>query len=90
MRLRTGRLGIPEDPSRRSPSPEPMYNSEGKRLNTREWRARKRIEEDRHEAIQQMVKLNPQYQVPPDYKPPEVKIQDKIPIPYGKHQRLRS
>ncbi|KAK7910269.1 hypothetical protein WMY93_014953 [Mugilogobius chulae] len=33
-KLRTGDLGIPVNPEDRSPSPEPIYNSEGKRLNT--------------------------------------------------------
>lgn len=40
-KLRTGDLGIPPNPEDRSPSPEPIYNSEGKRLNTREFRTRK-------------------------------------------------
>ena len=98
MKLRTGRLGIPEDPDRRfdcatpharpscthsSPSPEPMYNHEGKRLNTRDVRWRKRIETERHDAVQEMLKLNPTYMIPADYRPPEVKISDKVYIPVG-------
>ena len=52
----------------RSPSPEPIYSSDGKRLNTREYRKRKQLEETRHEAIQKMMALNTEYKPPPDYK----------------------
>jgi len=52
----------------RSPSPEPIYNGEGKRMNTREYRTRKRLEEERHKLIQQMQDLNPDYKPPMDYK----------------------
>ena len=52
----------------RSPSPEPIYSSDGKRLNTREYRKRKELEESRHHAIQNMISLNPEYKPPPDYK----------------------
>lgn len=55
-------------PSPRSPSPEPIYNSEGKRLNTREYRTRKKIEEERHSLITDMVALNPEFKPPADYK----------------------
>lgn len=52
----------------RSPSPEPIYNSEGKRLNTREFRTRKKLEEERHNLITEMVALNPDFKPPADYK----------------------
>ena len=52
----------------RSPSPEPIYSSDGKRLNTREYRKRKELEESRHHAIQSMISINPEYKPPPDYK----------------------
>lgn len=52
----------------RSPSPEPFYSSDGKRLNTREYRKRKALEELRHDSIQRMVALNVEYRPPPDYK----------------------
>lgn len=52
----------------RSPSPEPIYNSEGKRLNTREYRTRKKIEEERHSLITEMIALNPDFKPPADYK----------------------
>ncbi|RZF36926.1 hypothetical protein LSTR_LSTR004614 [Laodelphax striatellus] len=67
-KLRTGELGIPPNPEDRSPSPEPIYSSDGKRLNTREYRTRKKLEEERHNLIQQMLKLNPDFKPPADYK----------------------
>lgn len=35
----------------RSPSPEPIYSGDGKRLNTREYRKRKELEDIRFEAL---------------------------------------
>ena len=52
----------------RSPSPEPIYSSEGKRMNTREYRKRRELEEQRHRAIQKMLQLNPEFKPPMDYK----------------------
>lgn len=52
----------------RSPSPEPIYNTEGKRLNTREYRTRKKFEDDRHSLVLKMFALNPSYKPPGDYK----------------------
>jgi hypothetical protein len=52
----------------RSPSPEPIYSSDGKRLNTREYRTRRKLEEERHNLIQKILKLNPEFKPPPDYK----------------------
>ncbi len=52
----------------RSPSPEPIYNSEGKRLNTREYRTKKKFEEERHGLITKMTAINPSYKPPSDYK----------------------
>lgn len=52
----------------RSPSPEPIYNNEGKRLNTREYRTRKKLEEERHVLIQQVIKANADYKPPADYR----------------------
>lgn len=52
----------------RSPSPEPIYGTDGKRLNTREYRMRRKLEEERHAMIQKMVSLNPEFKPPVDYK----------------------
>jgi len=52
----------------RSPSPEPIYSTDGKRLNTRENRMRKKLEEERHKLIQRLQELNPDYRPPADYR----------------------
>ena len=52
----------------RSPSPEPIYGTDGKRLNTREYRMRRKLEEERHSMITKMVTLNPEFKPPGDYK----------------------
>jgi len=84
-RLRTGELGIPPNPEERSPSPEPIYNNEGKRLNTREYRTRKKLEDERHHLIQQMLDVNPDFKPPSDYKPPIIRVSDKVMIPQEEH-----
>ncbi|KAF6212949.1 hypothetical protein GE061_010662 [Apolygus lucorum] len=84
-KLRTGDLGIPANPEERSPSPEPIYSSDGKRLNTREFRTRKALEEERHSLIQKMLKVNPDFKPPADYKPPIVRVSDKVMIPQEEH-----
>ncbi|XP_077445026.1 splicing factor 1 [Stigmatopora argus] len=87
-KLRTGDLGIPVNPEDRSPSPEPIYNSEGKRLNTREYRTRKKIEEERHALITEMVGLNPEFKPPADYKPPATRVNDKVMIPQDEYPEI--
>lgn len=52
----------------RSPSPEPVYNHEGKRTNTREVRTRKKLESERHRLVQKMLAVNPQFRPPYDYR----------------------
>ncbi|CAB3376890.1 Hypothetical predicted protein [Cloeon dipterum] len=84
-KLRTGDLGISSNPEERSPSPEPIYSSDGKRLNTREYRTRKNLEEERHKLIHQLQSVNPEYKPPVDYKPPVVRVSDKVMIPQEEH-----
>jgi splicing factor 1 len=52
----------------RSPSPEPIYDQQGKRQNTREVRARRKIEEERHQLVTELLVLDPNYKPPGDYK----------------------
>ncbi|KAH8382247.1 hypothetical protein KR009_002556 [Drosophila setifemur] len=84
-KLRTGDLGITQNPEERSPSPEPIYSSDGKRLNTREFRYRKRLEEQRHLLIVKMQAVNPEFKPPADYKPPVTRVSDKVLIPQEQH-----
>lgn len=44
----------------RSPSPEPIYNSFGKRINSREQRYKKKLEDERAKLIEQTIKNNPE------------------------------
>ncbi|XP_033744367.1 splicing factor 1-like isoform X1 [Pecten maximus] len=87
-RLRTGDLGIPPNPEDRSPSPEPIYNNEGKRLNTREYRTRKKLEEERHKLVQEAMDLNDEYKPPADYKPPVIRVNDKVMIPQEENPEI--
>ncbi|XVF49391.1 hypothetical protein PTKIN_Ptkin04bG0007900 [Pterospermum kingtungense] len=68
---------IPE--GARSPSPEPIYDNMGIRINTREYRAREKLSKERQEIISQILKKNPAFKPPADYRPP--KLQKKLYIP---------
>ncbi|KAK4353883.1 hypothetical protein RND71_026077 [Anisodus tanguticus] len=63
----------------RSPSPEPIYDNLGVRINTREYRAREKLNRERQEIISQIIKKNPAFKPPADYRPP--KLQKKLYIP---------
>ena len=88
-KLRSGDLGIPPNPEERSPSPEPIYSSDGKRLNTREFRTRRRLEEDRHMLVLRMQSINPEFKPPVDYnRPPVIRVSDKVMIPQEEHPEI--
>mmetsp|Transcript_22971 Transcript_22971/g.29338 ORF Transcript_22971/g.29338 Transcript_22971/m.29338 type:complete len:591 (+) Transcript_22971:158-1930(+) len=62
----------------RSPSPEPIYDNKGKRMNTREVRMRQNLEKRKQGLLEELVKLNP------SLKPANMKMSGlikKIPIP---------
>ncbi|XP_019450851.1 PREDICTED: branchpoint-bridging protein-like [Lupinus angustifolius] len=63
----------------RSPSPEPVYDNMGVRINTREYRARERLQKERQEIISAIIKKNPAFKPPADYRPP--KLHKKLYIP---------
>ncbi|KAF5743608.1 branchpoint-bridging protein [Tripterygium wilfordii] len=74
--------GMPLDDrpeGQRSPSPEPIYDNMGIRINTREFRARERLNKERQEIISKIIKKNPAFKPPADYRPP--KLQEKLYIP---------
>ncbi|KAL9559318.1 hypothetical protein MBANPS3_000492 [Mucor bainieri] len=64
----------------RSPSPEPIYNADGKRVNTREARYKKKLEDERHRLIETAIRTIPNFRPPLDYKRP-TKTQEKVYIP---------
>jgi splicing factor 1 len=65
----------------RSPSPDPIYDTHGKRLNTREQRMRDRLTRERQKLIEDALRFNPLFKPPSDYKPIHDKKTRKIPIP---------
>ncbi|KAJ7526258.1 hypothetical protein O6H91_17G090400 [Diphasiastrum complanatum] len=78
-RLQTGQLFEDRPDGIRSPSPEPVYDNMGIRINTREFRAREKLTHERQEIIAQLIAKNPAYKPPADYKPP--KLYKKLHIP---------
>ncbi|KAJ1989327.1 hypothetical protein H4R33_002107 [Dimargaris cristalligena] len=77
-RIKSGDV-VPPEPER-SPSPEPQYNADGKRVNTREYRYRKKLEDERHRLVQQATLKDPEYRPPADYRKP-TRVSEKIFIP---------
>ncbi|KAJ8772338.1 hypothetical protein K2173_027515 [Erythroxylum novogranatense] len=77
--LQSGMLLDDRPEGARSPSPEPIYDNMGIRINTREYRARERLNKERQEIISQIIKKNPAFKPPADYRPP--KLQKKLYIP---------
>ena len=59
-------IRIDLDPNR-PPSPPPKYDSNGKRINTREVRMREELMENRAKIIEELMKINPQYAAPVDF-----------------------
>jgi len=84
-KLLTNQLEIPKDERDRSPSPEPQYDVQGKRSNTRDQRAREKLMKDRQRLVERCTELFPLFKPPPDYRPLQIKKTKKIFIPVDKH-----
>jgi splicing factor 1 len=67
-RLRTGALELPPE-HERSPSPPPVYDAHGVRLNTREVREKEKLQRRRNAVIEGLITKDPVYKPPADYKP---------------------
>ncbi|KAL1565205.1 Splicing factor 1 [Salvia divinorum] len=78
-KLQSGMLLDDRPEGARSPSPEPIYDNMGVRINTREYRAREKLNRERQEIISQIIKKNPAFKPPADYRPP--KLYKKLYIP---------
>jgi splicing factor 1 len=65
----------------RSLSPTPVYDKMGKRVNTREQRARNRLMNERHILIEKALTINPLFRPPADYRPLMNKRNKKLYIP---------
>jgi len=65
----------------RSPSPEPVYDTSGKRVNTRDQRAKDRLMYERQKMVEMAMAMFPQFKPPADYTPATTKKMRKIYIP---------
>ncbi|KAK2602481.1 hypothetical protein N8I77_009009 [Diaporthe amygdali] len=77
---------VPADGDR-SPSPAPQYDNHGRRVNTREYRYRKRLEDERHRLIEKAMKTIPNYHPPQDYRRP-TKTQEKVYVPVNDYPEI--
>lgn len=77
-RIRNGNLVPPAH--LRSPSPEPIYDASGKRLNMREARYKQKLEGEKSRLIDEALKLNPAFRAPTDYKQGR-KYSEKVYLP---------
>jgi splicing factor 1 len=75
------------DFGRSSPSPAPQYDNFGKRVNTREYRYRKKLEDERHKQIEKAMKIIPSYHPPSDYRRP-TKTQEKVYVPVNDYPEI--
>jgi splicing factor 1 len=71
----------------RSPSPAPQYDNFGRRVNTREYRYRKRLEDERHKLVEKAMKVIPNYHPPSDYRRP-TKTQEKVYVPVNDYPEI--
>uniref|UniRef100_A0A182MQC5 Branchpoint-bridging protein n=1 Tax=Anopheles culicifacies TaxID=139723 RepID=A0A182MQC5_9DIPT len=86
--LLLGDLSLPSNLQDRSPSPPPIYDHNGKRLNTRANRARQKLEEQRHQLITRMQTINPNFVPPLGYKPPGNYHTEKIILPQDEYPHI--
>lgn len=70
---------IPIDELCRSPSPEPIYDARGRRINTRADRARDKLEAERHVLCDRLKEMNPNFRPPARMHPQ--KYSEKIYLP---------
>jgi len=67
-------------PSERPSSPAPIYDSQGRKVNTFEVRTREELTTRRMKLITEMNKLNPMLPTPPDYVKPKPTRRLDIPV----------
>jgi splicing factor 1 len=92
MRIRIEEIGykiqhnlLDLDLQSREPSPEPVYDAMGKRVNTKEQRAKDKLNRERGELIKKAILCNPGFRPPSDFKPMQTKKYKKIYIPYKQY-----
>ncbi|KAK9448470.1 uncharacterized protein V1518DRAFT_419051 [Limtongia smithiae] len=77
---------VPRD-RERSPSPPPQYDANGKRVNTREFRYKKSLEDERHKLIEKAMRTIPDFKPPADYRRP-LKTQEKVFVPINEYPEI--
>ncbi|EAT80773.2 hypothetical protein SNOG_11729 [Parastagonospora nodorum SN15] len=63
------------------------YDNFGRRVNTREFRYRKRLEDERHKLVEKAMKTLPNYHPPADYRRP-TKTQEKVYVPVNDYPEI--
>ncbi len=70
------------DPSaNRDPEPQPIYDTRGVRMNTKEKIMLEKLQWERQGLVLAAQRINPQFQPPSDYKYQEQKLQVRVMIP---------
>jgi len=87
-KLALSNLGIPPNPRDRSPSPEPIYNSKGVRMNTRYERTKAKLTSMRNNAITKLKVLDPTYKPPGNYSYKNTQLEDKIDVPQEEYPQF--
>jgi len=68
----------------REPSPEPIYDTKGMRVNKRDQRAKNKLIEERQLSVEIALTMNPNFKPPADYSQTAIKKFRKIFIPQEK------
>jgi len=68
----------------REASPEPIYDNNGKRINTRDGRAKNKLLEERQVLVEIALTMDPNFRPPADYTSTAIKKFKKIYIPIEK------
>lgn len=68
-----------QNPDELSPSPEPIYDTQGRRLNTREVRYKEKLEEERNRLLTEILELDPNFKIPANWKKPVYKKKIMVP-----------
>ena len=76
---------VVDDSERRSPSPEPQYDSRGIRSNTRDQRLQKKLEKEKEKLEKEALKIYPTFTEPTEYHAEPKKVTQKIWIPMDKN-----
>ncbi|KAL4493499.1 hypothetical protein ABPG72_007507 [Tetrahymena utriculariae] len=78
---------LEDDIDCRSPSPDPIYNEQGKRINTRDYREQESLQKEKYNLIEEAMRINPAFIPPHDFK--VQKKQKKIYLPEQNAELLK-